>query len=71
MANFVYKHTEVTSMKIAGVLNTDDLTIDIDGEDKKLSVLLQEYNGSEVEINIKNKSEEELDEPTSKVNDRK
>lgn len=65
MANFVYKRLTQTSMKIAGILDTDNMTVDVDGEDKKLSTLLSDFNGAGVEINIKVKDEEELDEPIS------
>lgn len=63
MANFVYKKTITTSMKVAGILDTDNMTVDIDGEEKKLSTLLSDFNGAPMEINIKLKDEEELDEP--------
>lgn len=63
MANFVYKKTEVTSMKVAGILDTDRMTIKVDGEEKSLSTLLSDFNGAAIEINAKTKSEEELEEP--------
>jgi hypothetical protein len=50
-------------MKIAGVIDTDRMIIEVDGEEKKLSTLLQEFNNYEIEFNIKTKDEEELDEP--------
>lgn len=65
MANFVYKKTETTSMKVIGILDTDRMIIDVDDEEKSLATLLSDFNGSCMEINIKTKSEEELDEPTS------
>lgn len=64
--NFVYKKTETTNMKIAGIIDTDNMTVDIDGDEKKLSTLLSDFNGGCIEINIKVKSEEELDEPVPK-----
>ena len=63
MANFVYKKTETTSMKVVGILDTDRMTIDVDGDEKSLATLLSDFNGGCMEINIKTKSEEELDEP--------
>lgn len=63
MANFTYKKTETTQMKIAGIIDTDNMTVEVNGEDKRLSTLLSDFNGGEIEINIKTKSEEELDEP--------
>lgn len=64
MANFAYKKITTTAMKVAGILDTDNMTVDVDGEEKKLSTLLSDFNGSAIEINIKVKDEEDLDEPT-------
>ena len=63
MASFVYKTVKTTSMKIAGVIDTDRMIIEVDGEEKKLSTLLQEFNNYEIEFNFKTKDEEELEEP--------
>lgn len=63
MANFAYKLTTTKNMKTAGIFDAAAMTIDIDGEVKKLSTLWSEYDGVGVEINIKVKTEEELDEP--------
>ena len=65
MANFVFKRTEQKSMKIAGLLNSSTMIINVDGEDKDLSTIFSPFSNFEVEINIKVKEEEELDEPTS------
>ena len=64
MANFSYKKTTTTAMKVTGIIDTDKMTIDVDGEEKKLSTLLADFNGGGVEINAKVKEEDELDEPT-------
>lgn len=64
MSNFTYKRTTTTSMKVAGIIDTDNMTVDIDGEIKKLSTLLSDFNGAGIEINVKVKDEEEIDEPT-------
>lgn len=64
LANFVYKKTEMTAMKIAGIIDADKMTIDVDGEEKSLATLLSDFNGGCVEINVKIKNEEELIEPT-------
>ncbi len=64
MANFAYKKTTTTAMKVAGILDTDNMTVDVDGEEKKLSTLLSDFNDGAIEINIKVKDEEDLDEPT-------
>lgn len=64
MANFAYKKTTTTAMKVAGIIDTDNMTVDVDGEEKKLATLLSVFNGGGVEINVKVKEENELDEPT-------
>lgn len=64
MANFVFKETKQTSMKTAGIIDTDNMTVDIDGDEKNLATLLSVFNGGGVEINVKVKEENELDEPT-------
>lgn len=69
--NFVYKKTTQTSMKIAGVINTDTMTIEVDGDSKNLNTLLSDFNGDCVEINVKIKDEEELEEPVTVSNNYK
>ena len=64
MANFAYKRTTTTAMKVIGIIDVDNMTINVDGEEKKLSTLLADFNGGDVEINIKVRDEEELTEPT-------
>ena len=63
MSNFVYKKTEITSMKVVGIIDTDMMTMDVDGEEKSLATLLSDFNGGCIELNLKIKSEEELDGP--------
>lgn len=64
MAAFTYKKTSTTSMKkVTGILNPQTMVINVDGEDKQLSTLLRDFADLPVEINIKVKDEEELDEP--------
>lgn len=69
MPNFVYKRTTQTAMKVAGIIDTDKMTIDVDDEEKDLATLLSDFNGSYVEINVKIKNEEELDEPSKSEED--
>lgn len=69
MANFTYKRTMQTAMKISGIIDTDKMTVTVDGIEKDISTLLSDFNGAEVEINIKTKDEEELDEPSSSDED--
>lgn len=67
--NFSYKRTTQTAMKVAGIIDTDKMTIDVDDEEKDLATLLSDFNGSYVEINVKIKNEEELDEPSKSEED--
>ena len=69
MPNFAYKRTTQTAMKVAGIIDTDKMTIDVDDEEKDLATLLSDFNGSYVEINVKIKNEEELDEPSKSDED--
>lgn len=64
MSNFVFKETKITAMKIAGIIDTDTMKIDVGGEEKDLKTLLSPFNAGGVEINVKVKEESELDEPT-------
>lgn len=61
--NFNFKRTITTSMKATGFLDTDRMVIDIDGDEKRLSTLLSAFNGANVELVVKVKTDEELDEP--------
>lgn len=63
MSNFSYKKT-TTAMKVAGIIDTENMTIDVDGEVKKLATLFADFNGGGVELNVKIKEEDELDEPS-------
>lgn len=65
MSNFVFNRTETKNMKIVGIIDTDVMTIDVDGEEKSLSTLLSPFQGDCVDIKITVKNKEDLDEPTS------
>ena len=65
MANLVYKRSTTTSLKTAGLIDVENMTITVDGEDKKLSRLQKDFEGSEVEIVIKVKVDEDIPEPTA------
>lgn len=60
-----YKKTVTTSMSVKGFLDSDLMTIDVDGEEKKLSTLLSEMDGAFIELSVKVKDEQELEEPTT------
>ena len=63
MANFVFKVTTTKKLKATGTLDLENMTIEINGEDKKLTTLLSEYDGCEVNLTVDVKSEEDLDMP--------
>lgn len=65
MANLVYKRSTTTSLKTAGLIDVENMTITVDGEDKKLSRLWKDFEGSEVEIVIKVKVDEDIPDPTA------
>lgn len=65
MANLVYKRSTTTSLKTAALIDVENMTITVDGEDKKLSRLWKDFEGSEVEIVIKVKVDEDIPEPTA------
>lgn len=65
MANLVYKRSTTPSLKTAGLIDVENMTITVDGEDKKLSRLWKDFEGSEVEIVIKVKVDEDIPEPTA------
>lgn len=58
-----YKKTETISLNIKGFIDPVEMTIDINGDVKKLSTLLSDFVGTFVEISVKTKNEEELQEP--------
>lgn len=63
MANFSYKEIKTTTLKVAGILDVDRGTIEVDGVEKRLSTLLSDFNNECVEFTLKIKEENELDEP--------
>ena len=65
MANaFSFKEVTTKTMKITGMLDTDRMVVDLDGEEKSLATLLSVFNGVDIELVAKVKAESELDEPT-------
>lgn len=63
--NFVFKEVKTTSMKAAGILDADNMIIEVDVEPKDIKTLLSVFNGAPIELNVKVKEESELDEPTA------
>ncbi len=65
MSKFSYKRTETTTMKVSGIIDVDRMVIDVDGEEKDIRTLLSVFNGGNIELNIKVKTDEDLDEPVA------
>ena len=68
-SNFNYKRTTQTTMKVAGILDILRMTIDVDGETKSLATLLSPFQGTAIDLNVKVKDEEELEDPTIHVDE--
>ena len=59
-----YKTVTTTTLKAAGRFDAENCEIDVDGVIKPLSALLADFNGHCIELVVKEKSEDELDDPT-------
>ena len=65
MANpFSFKEVTTKTMKVVGILDSDRMVIDVDGEEKNISTLLSAFEGNNIEMIVKVKAESDLDEPT-------
>ena len=65
MANpFSFKEVTTKTMKVVGILDSDRMIIDVDGEEKNISTLLSAFEGNNIEMVVKVKAESDLDEPT-------
>ena len=64
MAAFQYKKTQTINLKAEGFIDSENMTIEVDGEVKNISTLLSDFDGCYVCLNAKTKEETELDEPT-------
>lgn len=66
MANaFSFKEVTTKTMRVVGMLDSDRMVIDVDGEEKSLTTLLSVFNGTDIELVAKIKAESELDDPTN------
>lgn len=59
--NFSYRENRITKMSIKGILNADDMTINVDDIDKSLTTLLSDFNGAQVNIIVKVQEDIDLD----------
>lgn len=57
---FEYKKTTISKLKAIGTIDTDNMTIDIDGETKSIKSLLEDFNGADVTITCAVKTDEDL-----------
>ncbi|MCD7996386.1 MAG: hypothetical protein LUH21_04040 [Clostridiales bacterium] len=69
MAAFAYKRVETTTMKVVGIIDTNKMVIEVDGQDKELKTLLSGFNRECTEITVKIKAEEDLNEPNTSDED--
>jgi hypothetical protein len=67
--NLVYKKQESVILKVIGLLDIDRMTIDVEGEEKSIKTLAQDFDGTEVELTLKIKNDVELDEPENRSDD--
>lgn len=63
MTNFKYNKITNTTLKASGLLDTDDGTIEVDGEEKSLLNMISDFNGCIVDISVSVRTSEELDVP--------
>lgn len=63
MAKFSYTKNTTTTLKANGVLNCENGTIYVDESEKSLKALFSDFDGDNIELIIKTKENEELDEP--------
>lgn len=59
---FEYKRTTVSKLKAIGVIDTDKMTIDIDGEEKSIKDLLADFNGGAITLTCGIRTDEDLSE---------
>ena len=65
MKKYTYERKTTTNMKVIGFIDTDRMTIEVNGEEKELSTLLSDFDSSEVEFNITVKNKTDLSLPQS------
>lgn len=59
---FTYKKTTTTKLQAIGLMDTDKLTIEVEGETKSLAELLKDFNGTTVTLSVQVKEEEDIEE---------
>lgn len=63
MANFNYKKSTTTTLKVKGELNAAAGVIMVDDVERSISSLLSDFDGQVMTLTITNKEEEDLPEP--------
>lgn len=61
--NYKYNKTVNTTLKLSGILDTDNGTIELDGEDKSLLNMISDFNGCAADITVSVKATEDLNLP--------
>jgi hypothetical protein len=61
-SNYKYTRSTTTTLKVAGLVNVQDGTIEVDGEVKKIIELLKDFDSEEIELTAKIKTDEDLSE---------
>lgn len=63
MAKSKYKHTKITTDKIQveGILNTEDMTVEVDDIVVSIADELADYNGKFISLTFVEKTEEDVD----------
>lgn len=62
--NLTYKRQQSLTLKVSGLVDADNMTIEVDDEIKDIKTLIKDFNGVEATLTLQVKSDEELDEPT-------
>lgn len=60
MKNYIFKETKVTTKKLVGFYDSENHTIEVDGENKDVLQELEIFNGCPLELVLKIKEENDL-----------
>lgn len=57
----MHKRTTTEEIKLSGIVTADGLAIELDGEEKEMAAFLQKFAGRWVDVSLKEKTEEIID----------
>lgn len=60
MSKYLYRESRIVTKKLTGFYDADSHTIDVDGESKNIVDELKDFEGTIIEVVIKEKSETDL-----------